>query len=314
MTSGEVYGLANDANFDASHLSEPLTEYMRGIPDTDGLQAMLDAIAPAVPVGRRFEYKQQNEKAILQQDADDDGDIREIGGDFKTVSSPGSKTDAATDNKGLAIVLDNDQGGENTQVQQYYVSMLRNRLLRSDLKRTVALLTSNAVSSGTPNWGSANAARDPDADLLTMVDESGDARGINPNIVVIGGTAALRRKLALRGSDKAGAFASGMMSYEDLAELLEVDKVIPLRARYQSGANAKSKIAGSIAFSYYAQQGVTKDDPSNIKRFVTMTTQGVFRVYIEPVLKRTKIAVEHYSRIIATSTVGIRSVAPTYTA
>lgn len=311
--SGRIYGLANDANFDAAHLSEPLTEYAVGIPDRDRLQETLDTIAPAVPVGRRFEYLEHNERAAFQQDADDDSDIREIGGEFKTVSSKGTKKDSSTDNKGLTIILDNDQGGENEQVQRYYTAMLKNRLLRTELKRVIGLIHANATAGGTPNWGTANAGRDPDADLLTLVDDSGDARGINPNIVVLGGTAAVKRKISLRSSDKAGAFASAAISYDDLAESLEVDRVVPVRARYQTGANTRGKIAGLVAYTYYAQNGLTKDDPSNVKRFVSMTPSGMYRVYIESILKRTKITVEHYSRTVITSALGIRKLEPTFT-
>ena len=34
---------ANDANFDAAHLSEPLTEFLVDYPDMEGLDALLEA-------------------------------------------------------------------------------------------------------------------------------------------------------------------------------------------------------------------------------------------------------------------------------
>ena len=133
------------------------------------------------------------------------------------------------------------------------------------------------------------------------------------NIVVLGGTAAVKRKISLRSSDKAGAFASASISYPDLAEMLEVDRVVPVRARYQTGANTRGQVAGLVAYTYFAQDGATKDDPSNLKRFTTMTPSGQYRVYIESILKRTKISVEHYSRTIITSALGIRKLVPTFT-
>lgn len=311
--SNTVYGLANDANFDAAHLSEPLTEYIRGVPDTDRLQEVLDAIAPPVPTGRRFSYMQHNEAAAFQHDQTDDGDIRPIGGDFKQVANKGTQTDGATDNKGLMIVLDNDDGGEDPAVQQYHVANLRNRLLRSDVKRAVALIDANDTSSSTPNWGASNTTADPDGDLLTLMEDSQTARGCMPNVLLIGGLAALRRKLALRRQATSGGFATAQLTDEQLADFLGVEKVVTLRAAYQSSSTAKTRIAGSEAYAYYAQRGATKDDPSNIKRFVTMTQGGLFRVYIVPVLKRTQIVVEHYNRLVCTASTGIYSVKPTYT-
>ena len=87
-------------------------------------------------------------------------------------------------------------------------------------------------------------------------------------------------------------------------------RAVPL---YQSTASAKARILGSVAFAYSAPQQITKNDPSNLKRFVSMTPSGKFRVYIVPDVKRTIITVEHYSSLVATRTVGISSITPTFT-
>lgn len=311
LRPGQIYGMANDANFDASHLSEPLTEYIRGLPDSENLQAALEAIAPMVPTPRRFSYLQHNEAAARQKDDGDDADIRPLGADFKQLTNKGTQTDSATDNKGLMIVLDNDDGGEDPMVQQYHVASLRNRLLRSEISRAITILATG-TSSGTPNWGASNATADPDGDLLTMLDDSQTARGVDANIVVIGGQAALRRKLALRRTASSGGFATAQLTDEQLAGFLGVDRVVTLKAAYSAGGSL-SRIAGSVAYAYNAQSGLTKDDASNVKRFVTLTPGGVFRVYIEPCLKRTKVVVEHYSRIVNTATAGMRKITPTYT-
>lgn len=310
--TNRIYGLPNDANFDAGHLSEPLTEYIRGVPDTDNLQAVIDAIAPMVPAGRRFSYLQHNELAAFQDDSGDDADIRQIGGSFKAVSNKGTQAEAMTDNKGLMIILDNDDGGEDPAVQQYHVANLRTRLLRSEVRRAIALIAAAADNSGTPNWGASNTSADPDGDLLSMVDDSQTKRGCAANIVVLGGTAALRRKLALRRTASSGGFATAALTDQQLADFLGVDQVVTLKATYQSSSSAKTRIAGSVAYAYYALRGATNNDPSNIKRFVTMTQGGQFRVYIEPELKKTKIIVEHYSRIVTTASVGVQKVTPSY--
>lgn len=303
---------ANDENFDAEHLSEPLTEYIVGYPDREGLQALLDAGAPMIPGGRSFTYREHDSKEQFQSDAAGDQDIREIGGDFAKVRRTGTQKDGRTDNKGLIMVLDNDQGGENPQVQQRAVANLRQRLLRSELVRLEALLEANDTEAS-KNWGPTATTADPDAEIVEQVDLSGDARGIDANVVLFGGGARVKRILATRRSDKAGGFASASMTPEQLAGLYGVDNVLTSKFRFQSSATAKSKVIADKVYIYYARTGLMNDDPSNIKRFVTMTDAGQFRVYIWQKLKTTLVAVEHYSRMIAASTLGIRKIAVTYT-
>lgn len=312
MLKGVPYGLANDANFDAAHLSEPLNTFITGAPDTEDLLATLEAMIPSVPVSRKFSYKTHNEKAQFQIDSDD-SDIRQIGGEFQKVSAPGASVDSSTQNKGLAIVLDNDEGGEDNQVQQYHAMSLRNRLLRSEIYRARVLIDGNDVSSATPNWGSSNATADPDANLLTLVSDSNTARGLMPNVVVLGSTADVLRKIALRRSASSGGFSTAALTNAELAAFLGVDRVVTLKTAYQSSSTAKSAIAGSEVYAYSARQGLTTNDPSNFKRFTTPTPSGMFRTYVVPMLKQTLIAVEHYSRLVCTSTVGIYSVKPTNT-
>jgi len=294
---------ANDANFDAEHLSEPLSEYIVGAPEDEGLLEAINALAPSIPVGRSFTYRTHDTKEQFQSDSADDGDIREIGGDFAKVRRTGAPVDGRTDNKGLIMVLDNDQGGEDSGVQQRAVLTLRNRLLRSDLRRVMVALDANDTndaktwSSGTP---------DPDLDVLVANDAGGDDRGVDGNIVVWGKSAWIKRMIGARSLATAGAFASAGISPMQAAALAGCDRGIVLPFRYQSTATAKAKVLGDAVFIYHAKQGAMADDPSNIKRFVTNTPSGVFRVYIISELKRTLVCVEHYSRIVAASTLGIR--------
>lgn len=311
---GAVGGIfaANDANFDAAHLSEPLTEYIVGVQDPDDLGGVLEQLAPAVPVGRAFTYRTHDDKEAFQTDSADDGDVREIGGDFAQVRRTGTQVDGRTDNKGLTMVLDTDQGGLLPAVQQRAIVNLRNRLFRSELRRLITLLDANDTPENSVNWGASNTAADPDADILSMLENSGDARGIDANVVVLGGTW-LRRTLALRRSDKSGAFATGAMTEAQLADYFNVDRVIKLRTRFQSTATAKAKILTNDVFAYYAKPGGVPDDPSNVKRFITPTDAGDYRVYVEQRLKKVLVTVEHYSRIALGSSLGIRKLPTTYT-
>ena len=304
---------ANDANFDAAHLSEPLTEYIVDTPDAEGLDTLLEAMAPSVPVGRAFAFLVAENKEAFQA-AIGDEDIREIGGSFAEQRLTGSQTEGRTDNKGLSMLLDNDQGGEDPAVQQRAVANLRNRLLRSDLYRVNTVLDANDTAASSENWGPSATKPDPDGSVASIVDLGGDARGINSNIVVYGGGAFLKRFRSMGLDTNAARYATRNLTPDQIAEMLGVDKAVKCNFRYQSSATAKTKIIADNIYAYYVRPGATKDDPSNIKRFVTSVPGGgMFRVYIEPILKRTRVTVEHYSRVVCTSTLGIYKLPVTYT-
>ena len=303
---------ANDANFDAQYLSEPLQTYIVGAPEDEGLQDVVDVLFPSIPVSRRFSYRTHDTMEAFQADANNDDDIREIGGDFKEVRLTGTPAEGMTDNKGLVMVLDNDQGGEDAFVQQRAVTNLRNRLLRSELIRGINLL-SNAADNNGSNWGPSATKPDPDVDLLTDVDAGGDVRGVDSNRVVIGGGARIKRIKCYRAQLTSGSNASASMSNQELADFLGVDNVTTVRNRKALTTMTKGKIMGDLALSYYAKVGAMPDDPSNIKRFITATPSGPLRVYVRPVLKKTIICVEHYSRLILTSSLGIKKRTITFT-
>lgn len=304
---------ANDANFDGTYLSEPLSEYIVDFPDQEGLDVLLEAAAPSIPVGRSFTYRKHDSKEAFQASLNDE-DMREIGGEFAQIRLTGTQTNGRTTNKGLTIILDNDQGGEDPVVQQRAVANLRNRLLRTELYRLEALLEANDSSPATPNWGATNTAADPDGDLVSAIDGSGDDRGINANTVLFFGGAWLKRFLSLGLGSNPARFTTRNLTPDQLRELVGVDRLIKSNFRYQSSATAKTKIGGDKVYSYYSKAGAMPDDPSNVKRFITSVPGGgMMRVYVEPVLKRTKISVEHYSTIDCTSTLGIRKIAPTFT-
>ena len=161
------------------------------------------------------------------------------------------------------------------------------------------------------NWKTAGS--DPDGDLMAAIDLSGDARGLNPNIALFGGGAWTKRFLGLGVDANSGKFASRSLTPAQVAQLCGLDKVLTSNFRYQSSATAKTKIIADKVYIYYAKRGAMPMDPSNVKRFVTAVPGGgMFRVYIETVLKRTKVSVEHYSRIALTSSLGIRQLVVTY--
>lgn len=307
---GQVYA-ANDSNFDAQFLSQPLTEYAVGYPDIDGLEALLDAAAPIVPVGRSFTYFSYDDKEDFQADTGDE-DIRALGGEFAQIRRTGSQVDGRTDNKGLTMVIDDDAGGGLAAVQQRAVANLRQRLLRTELYRLIVLLEANDTQTG-KNWGTSATKPNPDGDVLAEIDTSGDARGINANVVLFGGGAWVKRLACLLATTATSAGTMAPLTAEQLAQWLGVDAVLRSSFRRQSSSSAKAKVAGDTVYIYQVRRDAMPEDPSNIKRFVTLTDAGQFRVYVEQRLKRWLISVEHYSRLVCTSTLGIRSLAITYT-
>lgn len=309
--SGRILSLANDANFDSSHLSQPLTEFAAGVIDRSNLQELLATLAPDVPVGRRFDYFVHNEQADFADDSEDNADVRAIGGEFGTVKGEGKLMTGSTLNKGLTVVLDNDQGGTNPTVQQRWVRSITNRLLRTEIMRARILLD-NAANDTAVNWGLATAA--PDVDITEACDRSGDARGINANTIVIGGGAELKRYRRLAGSNNAGSYMGITLDDAQRKAIYGVDNVVRVNARRAGKASKnKVKVVGDAVYAFYSLPDATVSDPSNIKRFVSPTDQGGnIAIYIEQVMKRTRITVEHYSSIAITSSLGIEKLTVSY--
>lgn len=291
-----VICLANEARFTSANFSEPLTAYGVGWQDPDNLQQLIDALFPPVEAPRRFEFKSANNAQMFLSEADD---VRAIGSAFKRLEFSGESVNAKTLNKGLTVRLDRDEMTDGAEERA--VAVLRARLLRNDLRRGVALVIAAAHNTA-KTWGS-NA--DPDADVLDAIALGGDSRGMDADVVVYGAVAWQKRWKSYRAQNNAGAYASSQMSVDAVASQLGVGRGIISKARYQSSASAKSRILGNYVLSYAAPQGVSKDDPSNVKRFWTPTQAGVVAVYREEFPKFVDITVEHYSNIIITSSLGI---------
>lgn len=294
--------LANEGRFESTYYSEPLTEFVVGWLEKQNIKATLDRIAPEVPVGRRFEFKKMaNVEAFLSET----DDIRAIGADFKRVEYTGTTVNEKTYNKGLTIRIDDDEqfGGD---WQERAVSRLTDRLYRNELRRSIAVVSAASNNTGV-TWDT-SAGKDPDFDILSQIEASGDSRGLDSNVVLFGSTSWRKRALAHRAQNTAGGFASASMTPDQLRELLGVDDVIVSKERYQATASSKSQIVANKVIIYMAYAGVGKDDPSDIKRFISAVEGGGFlRVYVQRMnAKSTDITVEHYSNIVTPDTLGIQ--------
>jgi hypothetical protein len=258
---------------------------------------MLDFLAPPIPVGKRFEFKKsENGEAFLSED----DDVRAVGAAFKRIDFSGTSVMGKTLNKGLTVRVDHDDAaGEDWQ--ERHVQALLKRLYRNELRRAIAAL--NAASSAVAKTWSGTA--NPDGDLRIALAQATDAAGIRPNRILFGEGAWDIRANTYDGQNVAAAQRAASMGLDELARRLFVDAVRVFGARYQSTSATKSSIVGNDVYLFSAQDGIIKDEPANIKRFVTPVDGNNFRVYVEEHSKYTDITVEHYSNIMVTSPVGI---------
>lgn len=300
QTPGTI-SAANEARFTAGNYSEALTAYTAGWRDGENLRALLDFIAPPVPVARRFEFKKAlNSEAFLSET----DDVRAVGAPFKRVEYGGETVNEKTLNKGLTVRVDHDDAlGDDWQ--ERHVGRLMQRLLRNEIRRALAALAAVATSEDV-TW---DASANPDADLRLALSLGTDAGGVRPNRLLFGEGAWDLRAAAYEAQTAPAAGRAAGLLPEELARKLFVDGARVVSARYQETATAKAAVLGNTVYLYRAQDGLMKDEPSNIKRFVTPAEGGLFRVYVEPSAKFTDLTVEHYSNVVITSSLGVRALA-----
>jgi hypothetical protein len=314
--NGQVF-FANDSRFIETYYSEPLTNYLVGFRDPNNIEDTLNFFAPVVPVGgRRFEWKAANNaEEFLSEIVDDQ---RAIGADFKQVKYTGTDVQDKTYNRGLTLIVDLDNvpggAGSGTEVppwQQQRVAKLTRRLYRNSLRRAVAAISA-ASTTANYTWGTGATAANPDLDVQAELINATNLSGIRPNRVAFGDTAFLYRNRAYGAQNN----PAGYLGYNPdvaaaLAAALQVDRVRVVRERYQTGTGTKSEMLGASVYAFYAEDGVDTEDPSNIKRFVSLFDEeqggGLFRVYVQQVSsKLVALTVEFYEKIVITYPGGIR--------
>ncbi|GHC07011.1 hypothetical protein [Cerasicoccus arenae] len=289
---------ANESRFNAAHFSEALTAFTVGWQDPENLATLLDFVAPSVNVGRRFEFKRADNAEAFFSETDD---LRAIGSTFKRVDYRGESVQAKTLNKGLTVRVDHDEI-TTSDWEERTVQILLQRLLRNELRRAITALDT-AATNGNKVWDDST---NPDGDLRTMLIAAADESGIRPNRLILGEGAWDLRASAYESQNNAGANTGANYTLSDLARKLFLDDARVFSSRYQSSAATKSAIVGNAVYAFFGQQALSKDEPSNLKRFVTPSEGGDFRVFREEHTKFTDITVEHYSTVVATSNLGIR--------
>lgn len=295
--------LANEARFTSSFASEPLTNYAVGWKDSANIEATLDFLFPPVQGPRRFEFKKADNSEAFYSETDD---VRSIGADFKRVEYKGTSVLEKTLNKGLTIRVDLDQVAALPNWRELYTARLLQRLLRNELRRAITLASGSATNTA-KTWDT-SAGKDPDQDVLTDLIAAVDDSGVRPNRILYGDVAWNKRLISHRAQTSAGGYGSAALTLAELAGFLGVEKIQVSRERYQTTPTAKSKVVPDIVLEFYAEDGVTPDDPTNTKRFWTpVEGGGKYRVYEQPVSsKLIDLSIEHYSNCVITSTVGLR--------
>lgn len=307
--------VANETRSDSATLIEALTAYAAGYKDPENLDDLLEFFAPAVPVSRRFEYRIHGAFDDLYSE-DADGDVRAIGADFKVIRTKGSLVQAKTANKGLTEAIDLDEIEDDVEGQkQLKVARLKRILVRTELMRAIALHLIAAGAAKQKNWASTGDKTDPDSDVLAAIDAvRTSANGGFCNRVSYTDSAWTRRVLGLRALDTPGGYASSGMTPEQVAAFLGVQGVKRCEGvYYNKAAETKRSGIGKASSSgylgrvlgFYGQSGISKDDMSTLKRFISGTIDGsAWRVYEDQ--KSAKIlhlTVEHNS-LIATTLAG----------
>lgn len=302
LGKGEM-ALANEERFTAAYYSEPLTAYATNWSDPENLEALTDFIAPRVPVGRRFEFKQAlNSEAFLSEG----DDARAIGSNFKRIEYKGVTVNAKTDNRGLVYRLDLDEEGGGILSEELIVARILQRLKRNQYRRAFTALLAAVTTTTAKTWSSGVAI--PTEDTTTALLSALKDSGLWPNRLLIDAQAWVYRRQGLSAQLTAASMASYGQSLADWASMLPVDRAMVSKAVYQNAATTKALITNAKVVVFMGQDAPTRDDPTNVKRFVTPTGDGDFRVYRQPIgSKFVDISVEYYDGIYGTATVGAQA-------
>jgi len=303
--------LANEERFTAAYYSEPLTTYAVGWQDPENLEALIEFIAPRVPVGRRFEFKSAvNVEAFLSELADE----RMVGSDFKEIEFKGSTVLGKTVNRGLRYRLDLDEEGAGILTEELIVSRILQRLRRNIYRRAIATLLNASASYNTPaTWtynATSNPSPQPDEDIRTLIQTTQVTSGVFPNRLLIDLKSwNIRKRAYAQQALAAGAIYGYGRTVDDVVADQSVDGMMVSKALYQSAewvTPTKSYVLPQNLVAFYAQDNPTRDDPSNLKRFVTPVADGDFRVYRQPIgSKFVDISVEYYDVVQQTATIGL---------
>ncbi len=291
--------LANESRLTTSTFSEGLTNYIVGWKDTEDPQVTVDyATGRPVPVARRFEFKKAKNSEAFLSELDDE---RAIGAPFKRVEYRGETVLGKTKNRGLTLRLDRDEIS-GVMDEERAAALLLQRIKRNKLRRVITALLGLAHNNPV-TWGTGS---NPQGDMRDAIAAGQLASGVFPNRGLIGLTAWNLRASVMEAGDKAGDFAGAARTPREVAASLGLEDLRTLASLYQSSVSGKTRILESLAVFFYASDMMDKDEPSNLKQFVSNTDSGgIYAVHREEIgAKFVDVTVEHYDDIVGTSTIG----------
>lgn len=304
---GEIYA-ANASRFDESFMHTELTDYAVGWRDPNNIEATVDFFAPRVQVsGPLFEYKEAINAEEFYSDGSND-DLRALGANYKIIAPyTGVVTAAKTEDRGLTSIIDLRTKRGQTNWEQREVEKIMRRLHRNRLRRAIALIS--AAATNTAKTWDTSAGKDPDMDVINEGITARTASGVGFNRIGFGDTAWAKRLLSLRAQNLIGQGNSAGMTTDELAGLLQIDKIVVSKERYQSASATKTEIVSNLLLMFMALDNADPEDPSNIKTFVCPTegTAGFFLVFFQQIsakLVAITVAFEELQKV--TSTLGIR--------
>ncbi|MGV3664277.1 MAG: hypothetical protein ACO1TE_29160 [Prosthecobacter sp.] len=311
---GREFTAANDGNLDVTPmgLSQAMTDYIAGVPDEEGLDALLEQIAPATPVGSIMFHYLQEVESMNRQTRTLDSIERPTGGVFPELPVlQGTQANGACANIGLVSYLDINQGAMLPQMQQAEVKRLRSIIRRSQIADALAKIDAAAVGDTDANWGASTS--DPDSDVEEMCDTSATLSGIDPSTVIFGHGGIRKRKKAYRQPARNNGGELARLSTDELAQELNVERVVHVKSTYRTSATAAARQLDSKVYVLDARKGLGPKNSSNIKRFQYVTVGGGMRVWIEVQSHRVKFTVDAFETTEITRATGIRKRTLTYT-
>ncbi|HEX3855958.1 MAG TPA: hypothetical protein VHY30_01535 [Verrucomicrobiae bacterium] len=286
--------LANDDLFSQETVQTELTTFGIGYadPNRNQLMSLLNYFAPKRPGPRNVLVTQYDETEPFE--AVDPAKVKRAElGDFHTVKQRSStKVARRVINRGLAIVLDNDQLKDKPNWEQMHTMWLIDLLTRASIIEVLALFAAFAPTANLL-WNNVN---NPDLDInSTNIQVLALATGFKANRACYGEYATLLRRQAYEGSNNPGGYA-GAANIDDAAIATRIG-VATSRTNVEryNQAGVKDTFLGSKVLLYTAIDGESPEDASNVVRHVSNTDLGgEYSVYVERKLKKTIISVENY--------------------
>lgn len=304
FSNGRVLAF-NASQFAGNNPHEFLSNYAVRFtdPNQDSLRAIRELLAPEVRANNSqfVEYPVYTlGDAFLAMDNAADT-RRAIGADYPTLRNTSKViTTQRMPDIGLAVEVDEEEELLDSDWQQRKVAFLLGVLDRTELRTAIALFVAGA--SNTAKTWDTTAGKDPDQDVMTILDST----AVRPNTILFGPGAWTKRALAHRAQNSAGGFASASMTPEQLAGFYGIADVQVPRHKYATSGTATSNVLGSYVLQFSSMPGMSRDDFSNMKTFVAPAKGGARAVYVRQIGdKRWRIAVSTGKRLVAlTSTAG----------